>query len=162
MDREASCLDHQLGRRRLLAAAVALLSLRAGGSGADAKDETKTPASTSTPVPSAAGTAEITPVGSPLASPVASGPNFEAGMQGLKFWPPKIEIEVGTTVVWTNQDVVVHTATQRAAPADQLFGSPFLSPGESYSFTFDEPGTYAVICKPHLFMSQTVVVTEKE
>lgn len=156
MDCETSLLDHRCGRRWLLAAAVGIVTLWLGGSRTDAHDKTPTPS----PTPATRATAS--PIGSPAASPVASGPVFEAGMKGLKFWPPEIDIEVGTTVTWTNQDTVVHTATHRAAPADQLFGSPYLNPGDHYSFTFEKPGTYGVLCKPHPFMSQTVVVSDKK
>ncbi len=100
-----------------------------------------------------------TPVATPTASPVASpvGAVFEASMQSLKFIPQEIDIEVGTTVVWTNKDTVAHTVTHRAK--EQLFASPMLMPGESFSYRFDKAGTYAYFCMPHPFMTGTVVVS---
>lgn len=82
-------------------------------------------------------------------------------MQSLKFIPPEIDIEAGTTVVWTNEDVVAHTVTHKVNVEDQLFASPFISPGQSFSYTFDKPGTYPIYCLPHPFMMQTVVVAAK-
>ena len=89
------------------------------------------------------------------------GPVFESTIHSFQFLPPEIDIEVGTTVVWTNNDVVAHTVTLRASGKDQLFSSPYLTPGQTFSYTFDKPGTYPIFCMPHPFMTQTVVVTEK-
>ena len=52
-------------------------------------------------------------------------------MQSLKFIPPEIDIKVGTTVVWTNEDVVAHTVTHKVKVEDQLFASPLLAPGQN-------------------------------
>ena len=41
---------------------------------------------------------------------------------------------------------------------DQLAASPLLSRGESWSYTFQEPGTYQIRCRPHPQMRQTVHV----
>lgn len=160
MEQDASLLNLKMNRRRLAALGTGLAMLAVGSTAVRAADPTSTPA------PSAAGAAEATPSGSPaaspIASPVATGPLFEASMQGLKFLPPEIDIEAGTTVTWVNKDVVAHTVTHRAPPKDQLFASPYLNPGERFSYTFDEPGTYGIMCIPHPFMSQTVVVSEKK
>ena len=154
MDRESSLLAYRLDRRALLATATALVALGPGRR-TGAHDETPTPAS------SAAGNAEASPVGSPAASPVVAGPVFESPIHGLKFLPPEIDIEAGTTVLWVNQDVVAHNVTHKVKLEDQLFDSPFLATGERFSFTFDKPGVYPVYCLPHPFMTQTVVVSKK-
>lgn len=112
-----------------------------------------------TPVPSAAGEPEASPTVAAAETPTPAGEVFEASMEGLKFIPAEIDISAGTTVTWTNNDVVAHTVTQRAKPEDQLFASPLLAPGERFSFTFDTPGTYAYFCMPHPFMAGTVVVS---
>ncbi len=80
-------------------------------------------------------------------------------MQSLKYIPQEIDIKVGTTVVWTNEDEVAHTVTHRAKVEDQLFSSPLLAPGETFSYTFDTAGMYGVYCLPHPFMTGTVVVS---
>jgi len=153
MHRQTSLLTHRFGRRAFLAAAAALTALGLGHR-SDAHEKTPTPAM------SAAGKPEATPVGSPIASPVVTGPIFEAPIRSLKFLPPEIDIEVGTTVVWINEDVIAHTVTHRVKPGDQLFASPYLVPGERFSYTFAKPGAYPVYCLPHPFMTQTVVVSE--
>ena len=154
MDRKSSPNAFRLHRRALLASASAVVALGPGRR-IDAQDETPAPAS------SAAGQSEASPVGSPAASPVVPGPVFESPIKGLKFLPPEIEITAGTTVTWINQDVVAHTATHKVKLEDQLFNSPYLTTGESFSFTFEKPGTYPVYCLPHPFMTQTVVVSER-
>lgn len=161
MLRDSSFFVYRSNRRHLITAVVAgVAALRLGSDRADSHDQTPTPVST--PSPSAAGTKDAVPAGSPAATPVATGLVAEATMRGLKFLPPEIDIDAGTTVVWTNNDIVAHTATHRVQPADQLFSSPILLPGESFSFTFDKPGTYPVMCLPHPFMSQKIVVSEKK
>jgi len=60
----------------------------------------------------------------------------------------------GTSVTWTNDGPTVHTATADAG----LFDSGILEAGESYSFTFDEPGSYDYFCVPHPFMRGKVIV----
>lgn len=152
MDSRTSHLGRRLNRRGFLSVAGAILAAPAfGGSVA---------AATPTPAASAAGVAEATPLASPAASPIAIGPVFESTMESLKFLPPEIEITAGTTVVWTNKDVVPHTVTHKVKVEDQLFASPFLLPGETFSHAFDTPGAYPVYCLPHPFMTQTVIVSD--
>lgn len=67
-----------------------------------------------------------------------------------------LEITVGDTVTWTNDDDgVIHTVTA----ADESFDSGFLAPGESWSHTFTEPGEFEYLCTPHPWMRAKVVVT---
>ena len=53
----------------------------------------------------------------------------------------------GTTVTWVNKDGDAHTVT--AVGTKPLFGSNPLDTGDSFSFTFNEPGTYSYFCKIH-------------
>ena len=66
-----------------------------------------------------------------------------------------VEIAAGTTVTWTNNDTVPHTATAD----DGSFDSGSLGKGDSFSHTFDEPGTYPYFCAFHTGMRGTIVVT---
>ena len=75
------------------------------------------------------------------------------------YQPAVITIAKGTTVTWTNKDRVQHDVMP-TVKSDAFPGSTLLSGGESYSFTFDTPGTYEYYCSPHTFMRGTVVVTE--
>jgi nitrite reductase (NO-forming) len=67
-----------------------------------------------------------------------------------------LEIEVGDTVRWTNDDPAAqHTATA----ADGSFDSGFLGTGDTFEFTFTEPGEYEYFCLPHPWMRAKVIVT---
>jgi plastocyanin len=76
-------------------------------------------------------------------------------IKDLAFSPQTIEVPVGTTVTWTNEDVTQHTVVSE----DKLFGSEILQKGDTFSYTFDEPGTYDYICSLHPSMKGQVIVT---
>jgi len=61
-------------------------------------------------------------------------------------------IRAGTTVTWINHDSAPHTATGSA------FHSGTLGHGDTYSFTFTEPGVYEYVCAFHPHMTHTIIV----
>jgi plastocyanin len=61
------------------------------------------------------------------------------------FDPETIEVSVGDTVTWTNEDEAPHDATAD----DDSFATTLLDQGESDSVTFDEEGTFSYICSIH-------------
>ena len=71
------------------------------------------------------------------------------------FVPHTITVEPGTAVTWTNHDNVVHTITE-SEPVPAFDGWTF--PGEKFTFTFDESGTYMYGCTLHPWASGVVVV----
>ena len=72
----------------------------------------------------------------------------------MEFTPSSLTVSVGDTVTWTNKDTMAHTAT-----ADNgTFDSGNLSPGETFSFTFDTAGTYTYKCNIHSSMTGTIIV----
>lgn len=72
------------------------------------------------------------------------------------FNPPVIKVRKGTTVTWTNRDSVPHTV----AASDGSFRSGLIQPGQSWSLTFDRPGTFSYFCEPHPFMQGQIIVEE--
>ncbi len=90
---------------------------------------------------------------------VVSGEVVQASIGGpdqpMAYLPGRLAIEVGTTVVWTNRDALEHTVTDR----DGSFDSGLIAPGESWRHTFDEPGTFEIVCTPHPFMQGVLIVT---
>jgi plastocyanin len=56
------------------------------------------------------------------------------------FDPPSVTIRAGTTVLWTNHDATEHTVSA----GSPRFNSEKLANGQSFTFTFDAPGTYQV------------------
>lgn len=84
-------------------------------------------------------------------------------MRDIAFSPSEITVERGTTVIWTNEDNVQHNVI--AADPNNTGGlpttAPLLSQGETFSFTFDEVGTFEYLCEVHQQqMRGTVTVTE--
>jgi plastocyanin len=61
------------------------------------------------------------------------------------YLPREITIPAGTTVIWVNDEQPKHTATAD----DGAFDSGDQSLGDSYSYTFDEPGSYPYFCRYH-------------
>ncbi len=92
----------------------------------------------------------------PGAGGSAGGGTAEIAMKDIAFVPASITVTAGTTVTWTNEDGFDHTVKSE----DGTFAeSDNLGEGETFSVTFDEPGTYAIGCGIHPSMAGTVVVT---
>jgi plastocyanin len=71
------------------------------------------------------------------------------------FRPSTVTVTPGTTVAWTNQDSTAHTAT---ANNGTTFDTGSIQHGQTKTFTFTKPGTYAYRCAIHPFMNGTVIV----
>jgi len=63
-------------------------------------------------------------------------------------------VDVGTTVIVTNEDDVSHTWTSE----DDVFDSGSLGQGESFEFTFEDAGEYTFVCTIHPGMSGSITV----
>src|SRR5215208_915812 len=85
----------------------------------------------------------------------ARGKTMTVSIKGFAFNPPNATVAPGTTVTWVNDDQAPHTATAN----DGAFDSGTLQPGQSYSFVFDKPGTYAYHCNIHPDMTGTITVS---
>ncbi len=70
------------------------------------------------------------------------------------FSPDTLDVAVGTTVVWTNDDPTTHTVTAD----DDSFGSDGLGQGDSFEHTFDTAGEHTYHCNIHPSMQATIVV----
>lgn len=103
-------------------------------------------AGSATPVPSDAG-------GTPgPASDQTKG--LSVDIVNFAFTPDTLQVAVGAKVTWTNNDTTAHTVTAN----DGSFDSGNLNPGESFSFTFTQAGTFAYACNYHPNMIATIVV----
>lgn len=112
-----------------------------------------TPASTPTGISAttgSGGTAAAT------ATPAAAG-GSAVSMVDNHYNPGSLTVPAGTTVTWTNNGVNFHTTTS----FNGLWDSTIVPPGQTFSFTFDKPGTYTYYCRQHLLqgMRGTVTVT---
>ena len=76
---------------------------------------------------------------------------------GNSYKPNPIEIKVGDSVTWINNDSSLHRATSTSSN-DSNFDSKLLRRGETFSFTFDREGQYPYFCTLHPNMVGSVVV----
>jgi plastocyanin len=94
-----------------------------------------------------------------IATPIPSNSTvvkIVANSGSNSFSPNPVEVKVGETVTWINDDSGRHTVTSN----DGVFDSVIMGKGQSFSFTFDKAGKYSYFCEPHPIMVGTVVVTE--
>lgn len=86
------------------------------------------------------------------------GGGAEVVMELVAFKPEQLEVDAGTAVTWRNRDIGAHTVTSGTVEQggagvtrkpDGTFDSSELAKGETFSHTFDEPGTYRYFCSLH-------------
>jgi plastocyanin len=70
------------------------------------------------------------------------------------FTPAKLTIKPGATVTWTNDDDIPHTIVAK----ERQFRSKALDTGDSFSFTFSEPGRFDYFCGLHPHMVGSILV----
>ena len=92
-------------------------------------------------------------MGTPAASTSANA--MTVTISGFAFNPPTLEVPVGTTVTWTNEDSAAHTVT---SDDGTTFQSGKMDQGATFSYTFTTAGTYAYHCEYHAGMKATIVV----
>ena len=93
---------------------------------------------------------QSTPAPTPSPTPTIT----EVEISGFAFVPATITIPVGTTVTWFNKDSVAHTVSSR----EGVFDSGNLSGGATFSYTFDQNGSFEYYCKIHPYMNGEVIV----
>ena len=99
-------------------------------------------------------------------------------IKGFAFNPTPLEVAKGTTVTWTNEDNVPHTVTTGVAPptfpplpsgasptpfpslssGDGRVNSGRIEASRTFSFTFNDAGTYNYFCAVHPAMRATITV----
>jgi len=113
-----------------------------------------------------------------LACASPAGPPRAITIKGFAFTPATIEVAKGTTVTWTNEDTFPHTVTTGIAPptfpplpsgasptpfpslasGDGRVNSGRVEPTKTFSFTFNEAGTFNYFCAVHPAMLATITV----
>ena len=83
-----------------------------------------------------------------------------AGLTTDAFSPNPIQVSVGTTVTWTNNDAQPHTVNSGVSPTPSgLFDSPIMAPQATFEYTFTEAGEVPYFCILHPNMVGTVSVS---
>ena len=77
------------------------------------------------------------------------------------YLPYEVNVAVGATVTWNNDDVAVHTVTSGnpSSGLDELFDSSIFVSGDSFEFTFNDAGTFDYFCMVHPWMVGIVNVS---
>ncbi|MFB5636234.1 MAG: plastocyanin/azurin family copper-binding protein [Nitrosopumilus sp.] len=89
-------------------------------------------------------------------------PNGNFDVTGAGFYSPlNLEIAVGTTVTWVNDDSVPHNIQSMgdSGKVTQLFNSPPLNTGDRFEFTFEKSGVYNYFCSFHPWRVGVVTVS---
>lgn len=95
-------------------------------------------------------------VGTAAVVPAAASVETVA-IRDYAFSPETLPVVAGTTVTWTNFDIAPHTVTGVSGPVP--LSSPQLQRGQSWSYTFEQAGTYRYYCAVHPAMIGSVVVS---
>jgi len=94
---------------------------------------------------------------------------YDISIKNLAFNPSMLTINVGDTVVWTNEDGATHTVTSDSGSeldsgtlAGKSSGGYYTPPsaGGTYSHTFTTAGTFAYHCNIHPSMMKGTIVVE--
>ncbi len=89
---------------------------------------------------------------------VGAGPTAPSGtsvtMAGSRFAPATLTIAPGETVRWFNDDALPHTVSA----SDGAWDSGNLAPGQAFERRFDQPGSFAYLCRYHPGMVGTIAV----
>jgi plastocyanin len=72
---------------------------------------------------------------------------LQVEIRGMQFVPASLRVHRGDTIVFSNHDLVPHTAT-----ASGWFDSGALSPGQSWTYVVTEAVDYDYVCSMHPMM----------
>lgn len=81
--------------------------------------------------------------------------NRQIEISNFAFVPSTLTIPAGTTITWVNRDSSNHNIVSDTS----LFNSGILSQNQTYSYTFNQTGTYNYHCGIHPNMTGTIIVT---
>ena len=98
------------------------------------------------------GSSNSTSPAMPASTQVTSTMSASINIQNFAFNPVALTVKKGATVTWTNSDSVPHQI--RSA----TFNSSQLSQGQTFSFTFNDAGTFDYSCAIHPSMTGKIIV----
>jgi plastocyanin len=89
-----------------------------------------------------------------LGSATTTASSNTINIVNFTFTPGTLTVKAGTTVTWANND----TTTHRPTSDNGVFDSGDLAPGATFSFTFNNTGTFSYHCSIHPYMTGKVIV----
>lgn len=75
-------------------------------------------------------------------------------IHGMQFIPASLEVDVGDSVTWKNEDIVPHTATADT----KRFDSGAINEGMSWRYVANKKGSYPYACLYHPTMRARLIV----
>ena len=91
----------------------------------------------------------------PVPTPTTQNPAVVGNainIQNFAFSPATLTIKKGEAVTWTNNDSAPHQIKSATV------NSELMSKGQTFSFTFNDTGTFDYICAPHPSMKGKIIV----
>ena len=78
------------------------------------------------------------------------GGGAQVSMKDIQFHPGNVTINAGDSVTWTNDEGVPHDV-DGSGPGGKFSSGPTgdMMQGDTFKFTFDEPGRYDYVCRVH-------------
>lgn len=145
--------------RVFIAISILTLILFIIGIGISCQSPASTTPSPATSPTTPSGQTPGTPTPPPATSPTTPseqtpGTPAKVTISGFAFNPAQLEITVGTTVTWNNNDQATHTVTAR----DNSFNSGDMPNGASFSHTFEQSGAFEYYCQYHPYMVGKITV----
>jgi plastocyanin len=124
---------------------LALLCLTACSGSGLTTSPTPTPTPTPAPAPSPA------PTGTTASVSIVNGASL---LSTTAYSPNPLNVSVGTTVTWKNNDSTTHDSTA----VNGSFATGSIAPGGSMSVKFQSAGTFQYFCTIHPGMVGTITV----
>ena len=85
----------------------------------------------------------------------------EIWMKNISYIPDTLNIPVGTTVTWVNQDSMAHTVTSADTVNSKiLFNSGSIGMHDTFNYTFDSSGIYHFYCKIHSKRMNGIIIVQ--
>jgi plastocyanin len=91
--------------------------------------------------------------------PAANAEEVTINIVDFFFDPAEVTVQVGTTVTWVNVGPTDHTTTA-FVDGDKYWDSAIMHEGDTFSFTFKEPGSFDYLCGLHPSMKAHLEVVE--
>lgn len=82
---------------------------------------------------------------------------YQVEIKGMQFVPAQLTVDVGDTIVWTNDDVLPHTVTS-GIPSPASFDSKEIAAKATWSLTVAAAGDYNYGCTYHPTMKGQLTV----
>jgi plastocyanin len=91
-------------------------------------------------------------------APAAGGASAGIDISGFVFKTAALDVTKGTTVTWSNQDGTTHHVMSGTSPTSDGKFDGTVAAGGTFSFTFNNAGTFPYFCSIHPSMTGTITV----